>query len=302
MTGKAQAMTRPAYAAHERLVGPARLRPALWRMLAGLALIAGLSFGLNTALHQGLSALMPGRWGADVASGTTPVPMLVLLSGFGFVILATFLAARLLHHRAPMGLIGPFRLAAAQFWQVTRLLLLLAAVVLVLPPWSMAEPLRPNLAPATWAVLLPLSLAAVLIQVAAEEILFRGYLQQTLAARFASPLIWMGLPSAVFALGHYAPFEAGANAPLVMIWAGLFGLLMADLTARAGTLGPAIAVHMLNNVLALLVFALPSSLNGLSLFLLPYDLSDTETLRAWLAVDFAIMLIAWLAARLAIRR
>jgi DNA-directed RNA polymerase subunit RPC12/RpoP len=40
----------------------------------------------------------------------------------------------------------------------------------------------------------------VLIQTGAEEVLFRGYLQQQLAARFASPIAWMVLPSAIFAL------------------------------------------------------------------------------------------------------
>lgn len=92
------------------------------------------------------------------------------------------------------------------------------------------------------------------------------------------------------------------NAVLIVLWAGVFGLLMADLTARSGTLGPAIAVHFFNNISALLVFASPTSLYGLSLYLMPYDLSDAEALRPWLAVDFALMLVSWLTARLAIRR
>ncbi|MFC3118697.1 type II CAAX prenyl endopeptidase Rce1 family protein [Jhaorihella thermophila] len=66
--------------------------------------------------------------------------------------------------------------------------------------------------------------------------------------------MWAVVPSVLFAAGHYVPAEAGPNAPLVAAWAGLFGLLMADLTARAGTLGPAIAVHMFNNITSLLLF------------------------------------------------
>jgi uncharacterized protein len=153
-----------------------------------------------------------------------------------------------------------------------------------------------------WLLLLPLSLLAVLVQVSAEEIVFRGYVQQQLAARFNSPLIWMVLPSALFALGHYLPAEAGENALMVALWAGVFGILMADLTARSGSLGPAIAVHLWNNVSAILIVSLPDDLSGLALYLTPFSMDDAAAIRTWLPVDFALMLVSWLAARLAIRR
>ena len=77
---------------------------------------------------------------------------------------------------------------------------------------------------------------------------------------------------------------------------------MADLTARSGSLGPAIAVHFCNNVSAILVVSLPDDLSGLALYLTPFGMQDTDALAAWLPVDFAMMLVFWLAARLAIRR
>ena len=151
-------------------------------------------------------------------------------------------------------------------------------------------------------VLLPLSLGVVFIQISAEEIFFRGYLQQQLAARFQSPLVWMVLPSVLFAMGHYQPAEAGENAVMIVVWAGVFGLLMADLTARSGTIGPALAVHFVNNVTALLITSLPDSLGGLALWHAPFGMEDTAELRAWMPVDFALMIVSWLAARLALRR
>jgi len=48
--------------------------------------------------------------------------------------------------------------------------------------------------------------------------------------------------------------------------------------------------------------SLPGALSGLSLYLVPFEMSETEAMRAWLAVDFATMLVTWLAARLALRR
>jgi membrane protease YdiL (CAAX protease family) len=170
-----------------------------------------------------------------------------------------------------------------------------------LPPWAPFEGTRPGLDPGLWAMLLPLGLAGILIQTSAEELLFRGYLQQQLAARFRSPLVWMGVPSAIFAVAHFDP-SMGTNAWLIVAWAALFGVLMADLTARAGSIGPATAIHFTNNAIGMLVISPPDYLSGLALFLLPFGMDDAEMVRAWLPVDFALMVVMWLTARLALRR
>lgn len=290
------------YAPHEQLVRPGRAHAQLWKLVVGLLSIGVFVFALNTLLIGVVAGAGSEVWAQSVLTGDSPAAMYLLLGSFGIVILAVALAARQLQHRSLGSIIGPMTLTIAQFWSVLRILMILWVVVLILPPYDMGAPLENNLPLSTWLVLLPLSLLAVLIQVSAEEILFRGYIQQALAARFRSPLIWMIMPSALFALGHYQPGQAGENAALIALWAGMFGILMADLTARAGTLGPAIAVHLFNNMIALLFISLPDSLNGLSLFLVPYEMSDTDLLRSWLLADFAMMLVAWLGARLALRR
>lgn len=293
------------YGAHEHLVAPARPRRAIWRLFVGLIIIAVVVFGLNSVFNAIIHAVAPADWWARYLNpdtqGDAPLSMLILLGSFGFVIVGTGVATRVMQSRAPIGLVGPLPLALVQFWRVFRTLALLGVALYVLPPWDMGQPLEVNLTLNRWLVLLPMSLMVVLIQTSAEEILFRGYIQQSLAARFSSPLIWMFLPASLFALGHYLPAEAGENAVPIALWAGVFGCLMADLTARAGTLGPAIAVHLFNNIIALLLVALPGALSGLSLYLVPFEMSDTEQMRAWLAVDFATMLVTWLAARLALR-
>ncbi len=293
--------TDRAYGAHEQLVAPARARPQLWRLLVGLVVILGFTFTLNTTFHILLRGISPTGWD-DLATGNSPRAALVLLGGFIFLTIGVFVAAGAVSRRDPLGVIGPIPLALGQFWRVARVLAVLGAIVLALPPYAMGAPLIENLPMGIWLALLPLSLVAVLIQTSAEEILFRGYIQQALAARFSSPLVWMILPSVLFAMGHYLPAQAGDNAILIAIWSGIFGILMADVTARAGTLGPAIAIHLFNNISSLLLFSAPETLNGLSLFIVPFNMSDTGELRIWLAVDFATILIAWLAARIAIRR
>ena len=292
----------PRYTAHEALVRPARVQKELWRLIAGLGLAVAVSFTGSAALYGAASAVWPGPWLDGLAGGKNPAALLLLLGGFGFVILGVALAARLLHRRGLFSVTGPPRVLVRQFGQVAAALLLLSGALMLLPPYGMEAPLEPNLPVMRWLALLPLSLSGVLIQVSAEEILFRGYIQQALAARFRQTWVWLWLPAALFAFGHYLPAEAGENAVIIALWAGLFGFLMADLTARAGTLGPAITVHFFNNAAALLIAASPTSLSGLALYLMPFEMSDTGALRPWLAVDAALMLVSWLAARLAIRR
>jgi membrane protease YdiL (CAAX protease family) len=116
---------------------------------------------------------------------------------------------------------------------------------------------------------LPLALVGVLIQTGAEEVLFRGYMQQQLAARFSSPLMWMVLPSAIFAALHYQPEIMGDNTWLMMAAVFVFALLAADLTAVTGTIGAAWAMHFVNNALAILVVATDGPLSGLALYIAP---------------------------------
>lgn len=295
-----------AYSAHELLVSSARARPEIWRLLVGLGIVAAVTITLSSLINIFVLNIAPNFYRAEMSNsaplGTSPVSMLILLASFVVVTLGVAIAAQMMQKRSLASIIGPVPLSIRQFWRVFRLLLVLGAVLVVLLPFDVGGKPVQNMPFAAWLALLPLSLVVVFIQTSSEEILFRGYIQQTLAARFSSPLIWMVLPSALFALGHFTPVEAGENAVLIAVWAGVFGLLTADLTARSGTLGPAIALHLFNNFSALLVLAMPDSLNGLSLYLLPFSMSNAEHIRSWLLVDFATLGVSWLAARLALAR
>lgn len=294
----------PDYAAHILHTVVAEKRSELWRTLAGLVAMVAVYLVLAQFYQQALFALAAGQpdFLDELVAGSTPTAMFALLGSFGLISASVFIVVRFLHKREALSVMGPLRLVVPQFFRVVAALVVLGVVLSVLPPYGYGAPLVPNTAVGLWALLLPLSLVAVFVQISAEEILFRGYLQQQLGARFRSAWVWMGVPSFLFAIGHYQPGEAGENAVMITVWAGVFGLLMADLTARAGTIGPALAVHFVNNVAALLIVSLPDSLGGLSLWHTPFGMENTAELRAWLPVDFAVMFVSWLAARLALRR
>lgn len=295
---------RPDYAAHVLHTHAAKDRSECWRTLMGAAVMVVLYIMFTILYQQLVIGMITARpaLGQELQDGTTPQAMYVILGSFGLIATAVFVGIRMVHARAATGVFGPVMLAVPQFFRVLALVVVVCAVVGLLPPYGMGAPLVPNLALGVWALLLPVSLLAVFIQTSAEEIFFRGYLQQQLAARFSSPVVWMVLPSILFAFGHYQPGEAGGNAVMIAVWAGIFGLLMADLTARSGSLGPAMAVHFANNAMAFLFTSLPDSLGGLALFHTPFGMEDEAAMRAWMPAEFAMMIVLWLAARLALRR
>lgn len=297
-------MMQPDYDAHALHTAAAEPRSELWRLGLGVVVMVGLYIAMALIYRQMIMVIVAMRpaFGEEVAEGSTPLAMYVLLFSFGLITAAVFVGARMVHKRDGLSVCGPISLAVPQFTRVLGALFLLAVVLTFTPPFGMDGPLVPAMAFGLWVLVLPISMFAVFVQVSAEEVFFRGYLQQQLAARFRSPFVWMLLPSVLFAFGHYQPIEAGQNAVLIAVWAGLFGILMADLTARSGTIGPAVAVHFMNNAMALLYTSLPDSLGGLALWHTPFGMADEATLRAWLPVDFALMLVMWLAARVALRR
>ena len=291
-------MLPPPFAAY---IAPARAFPQLWRLVLGLVLIAGVYF-LWMALMGGLLWLVSGPEGMaprlqTIGQGGDPVSLLLLLSTFAGMALGVWAAARLLHKRGWRSLFGRPPVVLRDFVLGVGAMLgggggLSLLMLPFLPPLEPATPLR------VWLMFLPLALLGIGLQTGAEELVFRGYLQQQLAARSSSPLVWMLLPSLLFGMAHFAPAEMGANAWLVVAATGLFGLIAADLTARTGALGLAWGLHFANNCLAILLVSSMAGLDGLALFQLPEGANHADTLRPLLLIDMALMGAVWAACRL----
>lgn len=296
----------PAYPRLAQFAAPARPSAQIWRLLLGLAVIALL---YAVALRGAIALLLGPNPGlaerallVQMLSGSTPLGLCLTLLSFLPLLLATLFVTRSLHRRPVASLMGTAsgRDILRQAVQVALPLLALAGVQMALsllsPDVGKATPIATVIA---WA---PFALAFLAVQITAEEVLFRGYLLQQLAARFHSPLIWMVLPSLLFGALHYQPDEYGPNAIWVMAWAAGFGMLAADLTARSGSLGPALGLHFATNAGSLLCVGLYGNLDGLSLYTLVIDPRDPATFAPWLAVDAVAMLVSWLIARLILRR
>lgn len=301
---------RTPYAPLAEFAAPVTAGP-VWRVVLGTALVA-LSYvvaqmvvGALVMPAQGSDTALPGpltRLQIAAYLGTFALPLAVLLRWTTWR-----------HHRPGASLFGPRALAIAQFRRALGALILLAAALTILPPWLQAtDYLRLNpLGP--WLLWFAPMALAVLIQSTAEEALFRGYLMQELAARSRSPMMWMLAPSLLFGLLHLPNGTSPAEAAMFGLWIGAFALMAADLTARAGSLGPAIAFHWANNLQSLLINGEAGSpFEAAALIVWPSNdaalagltVSDVFSPVGLFSVGFGLLpvVVAWLAIRLAIRR
>lgn len=291
-------MTRMAF---DTYVAPARAHPQVWRLIAGLALTAAIYVGVIAGGFAALSGIFGRGQGGDrfamLAGGHTPASVVFLLFSFLAMAAGPLMSARWLHRRGAVTLIGPPGRRRRDFLCMA-LVILAAWLVLFVASWAIRPP-EANLAAATWLFWLPLALVGLLVQTGAEEVVFRGYMQQQLAARFRSPLVWMVLPSAMFGLLHLDPEMHGGDAWLIVAATAFFGVIAADLTARTGSLAAAWGLHFGNNVFAILVLSVEGQIDGLSLFSLA--LPPGAGLRTWLVVDIVGLAAVWVLCRRVLR-
>jgi len=290
------------YKPHNRLVAPARQKSGVFRLTFGLTVTISLYAFLLALGSYALKLTMGNAWVGDLAAPggvLTPGQTLTILGSFSFLIIAIGLVVILVHHRNPISLLGGLALTNSQFLLAMRGLVTYVGLAIIF--LFLTEDFRQQLSFVLWLTLLPISVLFILIQVSAEELVFRGYIQSQLAALGAPRIIWILIPSILFGLLHYNPSAMNELAPWTALWAVGFGVLAADLTARNGTLGPAIALHFTNNFMALVVLGLEDFLGGLSLYVYPFSSTDTTELVSRMPNEAIGILVAYLFVRLAMR-
>lgn len=281
--------------AFEAFTAPARHYPQFWRILLGVVAALVVYFGPILLLFIGVGLFFPERVfeiQTMLEVPDTPQAMFILLSTFFFMGLGA-VAAAAVHRRGLASLIGPFRPACRNF---SRAVLGVGAIFLItgfIVSLIIAEEPTPSLSIGTWLGYMPLALPLLLVQTGAEELLFRGYLMQALAARFKSAIIWMGVPTVLFGLAHFNAAIDPKLTVLLICATGLFGLVAADLTRITGNLGAAIGFHFINNFFALYLVSIQGEMSGLSLYTAPFTMEDVETLIPLIIVDMVTVVLAW---------
>ncbi|WP_456386112.1 CPBP family intramembrane glutamic endopeptidase [Profundibacter sp.] len=287
----------------EAYIAPARLYPQIWRLILGTLLILFVYLGFMAMVFWGgFAYATPFKflsWANAVMTTQGAVPTLIMLFTFVGMALGPIIAAPACHMRGPGTLFGPLATTIRGFMTALIIAGLIYTVFGAITFYL--EPPLPNLPLGEWLRYLPFALPLILIQTSAEELIFRGYLQQQLAARFKSRIFWMLLPSLLFAALHWDP-AMGSNKWLVITVTFVMALIAADLTEKTGSLGAAMGLHFANNIFALLLISVQDTINGLALFVTPFDKSDTAQLPLALGIDLILLLVVWRILRIALDR
>lgn len=282
----------------ESFVAPARRHCGVWRLTLGLTIAAVIyalwSVAVLSAFWWLASTDKSVGLMRDVEQAASPLHTYILLATFIGMALGPMIVVRLLHKRSIGSLFGRAAVVLRDFTIAAGLVAALYTLSMGL--WFWRFDAVPNMDPKLWLLLLPPSLIGIAIQTGAEELVFRGYLQQQLAARFRSPLIWMLIPSVMFGFAHYDPVTSGGNLWVVVAATTLFGLVAADLTAKTGSIGAAWGFHFANNVAALLFVTVKGTIPGLALFTTPYG-ADDPVMAGLTLIDMGVLAISWLLVR-----
>lgn len=248
---------------HRLLRGTANYR--WWKPLL-LLLISGVYFGIFTVAVGFLSiplilAFDP-TFLDDVATGSTEIldtqrPVSVFIAMVSIIVMIPAVSLGMLTMgmkpagriwsvagRIRWGLLG--RLMGAAVLAVIAMNAVGIGAGLLLDPVAASEPIAGESDSFSWQLALISMLIVLLLvpfQATAEEVVFRGLFMQVLGAWIKTPWVAILLPSIGFAMAH-----------IYDIWGlaavGLMGGVAAWLSWRTGGLEAAIAIHIVNNLVA----------------------------------------------------
>ena len=259
-----------------------------WTMAFGLVAIGG---GLVNP--DALGAAM-GQGGASLTYLDAVMAMGVLLATFWGLWLGVWLVAKLLHKRDLSTVLAHDRRIRLDYFLVGialaagYLALSLGSIWLSGPP-----PARSSLPIEHWLIAFAPLVVLILFQTAGEELFFRGYLTQQLAARIPHPLVWGLLPSLAFGLAHTA--NGGGDAQFTVYYvavATLLGLVMTALVWRTGGLAAAMGFHLMNNIGAMLLVGIAGVTPPIALFVMDFGTimgsASTDVLVLGLLLAFVL--------------
>ena len=169
-----------------------------------------------------------------------------ILFGSVVLMLPSALLARLVLGPRPLGLIFSVTGRIRWKWLLTcfvaavAIYALINAIAVGLELAAGGRPVSLQPAPGFWW-LMALLIFVVPLQCAAEEVVFRGYLAQTIGRWLKHPAWAILLPVPLFVLGHAYDIWGQASV-------GIMAVAMGIITWRTGGLEAAIALHAVNNM------------------------------------------------------
>ena len=262
-------------------------------VLAGAAaaavgvLVAAATVGLITGRREGRDGIP-----SFGAIGDTAVLLACIAAATPIVLLTAWLI-----QRRPPGTVASVTGRLRLGWLGICLLVALPVIVLtVLGAWVLlglsGAPMESTevewVGGRTFLLSVAMLVALVPLQSAAEEFLFRGWLLQAIGAFVRSPWPAIVVPALLFAAAH------GWGTPWGFADLVVFGVLAGWLTVRTGGLEAAIALHVVNNLVAMSLAAAFGELDS--------DATAADSPWQLVAVDVIMLslyalVVQWLAGR-----
>ncbi len=255
----------------------ARGRSALWRISLGLVLILAVWAATTVATVSLGGVISVFTMGPSLAEDpnayvnaflATPPGVATALASFLGMSGGVFLAVKFVDRR-PLGTVlgAERRLAWRDFWRGLTAALIASALGEVATYFVDPSLRRSTIGVAAWLLWLgPLTLL-LFIQISAEELMFRGYLMQSLAARFRSPFVWALIPIVLFTILHWDGRSPPSMRAAMLLSIGAFAVLATVLVVRTGNLGAGMGAHLGLNAVGILFVSHMSWLSGGALFM-----------------------------------
>jgi membrane protease YdiL (CAAX protease family) len=210
--------------------------------------------------------------------GRTPLSLLFVLFSFVPIWIGVWIAMKFIHDVPMKELFGSFgkldlQLLLKGFLVMLVLGISIETILQFIPVVSGFIYYEPNkvLILSDWVKwFLPVMLF-IFVQSAAEELVFRGYLLQTIWSKSASYLYAVICPSLIFGLLHFDPQSYGANAWLYCFNTFVVGCLLCLVTLHTGNIALAFGLHWGGNTVSLLFFGIYGNLDGMALWLTLLD-------------------------------
>lgn len=227
-----------------------RGRNSVWRTFAGCLLIVAAWLGLGGVLYF-LSA--------DSSQAGALSTFVVANLGILAMLVGLVLAVIALQRRSLLTLVTPRkRFDWQRAWQGFAAFFIIAgisfAVECVLYPGRYTL----NADAGRLIVFVPAILLLTPLQAATEELVFRGYLMQSLRTFTRSPLLIVMASSVAFTVPHLWNPEAAHGAAAIALYV-LIAIFLAVITLRDGRLELAIGAHTAINVFIAIVAGYPDS-------------------------------------------
>ncbi len=279
-----------------------------WKPLLTLVLFAALAFLAINLGAIGLALFGAARGVADLQGYLKSItdvgqggigPTAFFFTNYSlFVLIPVAMLARwIVYRQRPRFLTsvaGGFRWR----WMVRCLAVTLPIWALYVGLSTLADP-QPEPRPAYWGALVAVCLITTPLQCAGEEYTFRGLVLQTVGSWFRRPMVAL-VVGAVPAVGLFAAAH-GSPDPYILAQLCIFALSCVIVTWRTGGLEAAIAMHLSNNVLLMLVSI---GYGGWSQTFIDGDTTgDLTGVLVELAVSaFAVTVILWQAKQSGLNR